>query len=97
MFAECRRRRCAALRNRCGRLRCVSNAELSFVRAKLVLTRTKLATRGTANSKEHEVQVTATRRGGRGEGLRYCWPQDKPVRRAGENFPSEKPNEHESN
>ena len=36
-----------------------------FVRAKLVLTRTKLATRGTANSKEHEVQVTATRRGGR--------------------------------
>ena len=68
-----------------------------FVRAKLVLTRTKLATRGTANSKEHEVQVTATRRGGRvGRACGTAGPRTSPFD-ARENFLSEKPIEHESN
>ena len=69
---------------------------LSFVRAKLVLTRTKLATRGTANSKEHEVQVTATRRGGRvGRACGTAGPRTSPSD-ARENVPSEKTNEHEN-
>ena len=77
-------------------MRCVSNAEQSLVRAKLVLTRTKLATRGTANSKEHEVQVTATRRGGRvGRACGTAGPRTSPSDTR-ENVPSEKTNEHEN-
>ena len=70
--------------------------QLSLVRAKLVLTRTKLATRGTANSKEHEVQVTATRRGGRvGRACGTAGPRTSPSDTR-ENVPSEKTNEHEN-
>ena len=71
--------------------------EQSLCESQPVLTRTKLATRGTANSKEHEVQVTATRRGGRvGRACGTAGPRTSPSD-ARENFPYEKTNEHESN
>ena len=50
-----------------------------------------------ANSKEHEVQVTAARRGGRvGRACGTAGPRTSPFD-ARENFPYEKTNEHESN
>ena len=50
-----------------------------------------------ANSKEHEVEVRADRRGGRvGRACGTAGPRTSPSD-ARENFPSEKPNEHESN
>ena len=49
-----------------------------------------------ANSKEHEVQVTALRRGGRvGRACGTAGPGTSPFD-ARENFPSEQPNEHDS-
>ena len=93
--------RCAANCELCGRLRCVVSsacfAECSRWSRASQLGPHKFPYVAPANSKEHEVQVTATRRGGRvGRACGTAGPRTS-LSDGRENFPSEEPNEHESN
>ena len=88
--------RCVCLRELWRRLRAGSNAKLSLVRACELEPARHFLNVALSNSKELESKSKSPPGRTCGEGLRYCWTQDKPVRRPRE-FSLEKPNEHESN
>ena len=77
-------------------MRAGSNAKLSLVRACELEPARHFLNVALSNSKELESKSKSPPGRTCGEGLRYCWTQDKPVRRPRE-FSLRETNEHENN